>query len=302
MTIFKPQSLVFVRICPRDLPNVYDARLLTHTSNLAFSSQISTEGFYANENVDSFTVNGTVFNELFFARHSEESDPLFAIKESKAQQIIFTNTSMAVGVAYSGAPEVTGPVVTFRGDKSTDLRGVNLMDRVVFALEWDLEAKVSHWDATSYSNIVSILQPIRTLADLLNSVSSSAVICSSLTRLQIARELAKIYDSHHKLSASSTDSAQKAVYSSTDSATIWNALLTKLDGSTDTKIGYLAISILFRNTTPKAKDYEFKIHIKISSSTSSQDETAFLAQHGSGFTDSENLQSSGFTFNGFNSF
>ena len=92
------------------------------------------------------------------------------------------------------------------------------------------------------------------------------------------------------------------MYSSTDSVTVWNALLEKLDGSSDINIGYLAISILFRNTTPKAKDYEFKIHIKISSSPSSQNETSFLAQHSSGFTDSENLQRSGFTFNGFNSF
>ena len=102
--------------------------------------------------------------------------------------------------------------------------------------------------------------------------------------MQIARELAKTYDAYNELNASHADSAQKAVYSKSKSKDCWNELMAKLDGSTEKKIGYLAISILFRNTTPRAKDVEFKLHIKISSHLNSQTETAFLAQHPSGFT------------------
>ena len=75
----------------------------------------------------------------------------------------------------------------------------------------------------------------------------------------------------------------------------WNALLQKLDGTTQKKIGYLAVSILFRNTTPMAKDYEFKLHIKISSNPNSQDRTSFFLPHTGGFTDNLNIQISGFT-------
>ena len=75
----------------------------------------------------------------------------------------------------------------------------------------------------------------------------------------------------------------------------WNALLAKLDGTSPKKLAYLAISILFRNTTPKAKDYEFKLHIKISSHANSQNRTSFFAPHPSGFTNNLNVQISGFT-------
>tara|TARA_Y100000591_G_C21842055_1_gene706271 strand:+ start:2042 stop:2953 length:912 start_codon:yes stop_codon:yes gene_type:complete len=301
-TIFKPKSLVFVRICPKELTNVYDARLMTHLSNLAFSSQISANGFYTTTDFANYTLNGTSFNNIFFARHEEEDDPLFAIKQSNAQQIIFTNTPMAAGTVYTNSPEITGPVITYRGDKGNTLKGINLMDNVVHALECDLNAKASDWDSISYNNIVLALQPIRALSHLLTNTYSSAIICSSLSRSQIAIELAKIYDSHNGLSPSNSDSAQKAIYAQTNSNDMWNALMTKLDGSSQQKIGYLAISILFRNSTPRAKDYEFKIHIKISSNANSQDETAFLSQHSSGFSPGQNVQISGFTFKGFNSF
>ena len=297
-SFFKPQSVVFVRICPIEMPNVYDSRLITHSSNLALSSQLNTKskgGFYTNADFGTYSLSGEVFNNLFFARKDLEDDPLFAIKESNARNVIFTNVDLSNNFLYNGSPAVTGPVVTFRGDASGNVRGVNLMDCVVHGLEWDLEAKASKWDATSYANIVAILQPIRSLAHLLNSISSSAVVCCSLTRKQIAIELAKAYDAHHLISAGDNDSAQKAVYNEITSLNIWNALLGKLDGTNQKKIGYLAISILFRNTTPRAKDYEFKIHIKISSHTNSQSQTQFLKQHPSGFTDNNNIQISGFT-------
>ena len=280
---FRPQSVVFVRICPFDVPQIFDSRLITHTSNLAFSSQIAQDGFFTKSNFELFSLNGSVFDDLFFARKDVEDDPLFAIKESKARQIIFTNVAIAANVLYDASPAVTGPVVTFRGDKNNQIRGVNLMDNVVRSIEFDLSAKAHNWDAQSYANIVSLLQPIRALSNLLDSIYSSAVVCSSLTRLQIARELAKNYDAFNEINSADNNSAQKAVYAETTSQASWNALLTKLDGTTQKKVGYLAISILFRNSTPRAKDVEFKLHIKISSHTNSQTEAAFLAQHSSGF-------------------
>lgn len=280
---FRPQSVVFVRICPFDVPHVFDSRLTTHTSNLAFSSQIAQGGFYPSGNVELVTLKGSIFEELFFARKDIEDDPYFAIKESKARQIIFTNVAMGAGVLYTDSLAVTGPVVTFRGDKNNQMRGINLMDNVVRSIEFDLNTKANNWDAQSYANIVSLLQPIRALSNLLDSIYSSAVVCSSLTRLQIARELAKNYDAFNEMNSANNGSAQKAVYAEKTSANSWNALMTKLDGTTQKKIGYLAISILFRNSTPRAKDVEFKLHIKISSHTNSQTETDFLAQHPSGF-------------------
>lgn len=281
---FRPQSLVFVRICPFDVPQIFDSRLVTHSSNLCFSSQIAGEGFYPKNDHGVVTLSGEVFDELFFARRDEEDDPLFAIKASKARQIVFTNVTIAAGGLYDNSPEITGPVVTFRGDKNNFIRGINLMDNVVRSIEIDIQAKAQHWDTQSYANVVNLLQPIRTLTNLLDSIYSSAVVCSSLTRLQIARELAKTYDAYNELNPTHVDSAQKAVYSKTTSKESWNELMTKLDGSTEKKIGYLAISILFRNTTPRAKDVEFKLHIKISSHDNSQTESVFLSQHSSGFT------------------
>tara|TARA_Y100001970_G_scaffold250758_1_gene322867 strand:- start:1177 stop:2091 length:915 start_codon:yes stop_codon:yes gene_type:complete len=300
-SFFCPQSLVFVRISPSALGNVYDSRLITHTSNLAFSSQLNTRangGFYSKIDYGNYTLSGEVFNDIFFARQDTadpSNNPLFAIKESDARQIVFTNTSLAANLLYDGSPAVNGPVVTFRGDSSGNTRGVNFMDIVVFALEYDLCAKASQWDATSYANIVHSLQSIRALSNLLDSTYNSTVVCSSLTRLQITRELAKTYDAHHQLNAAHTNSAQKAVYSKTNSLDAWNALLQKLDGTTNKKIGYLAISILFRNTTPLAKDYEFKLHIKLSSNANSQNRTNFFFPHNGGFTDNANIQISGFT-------
>ena len=280
---FRPQSVVFVRICPFDVPQIFDSRLVTHTSNLAFSSQIPQDGFYTSSNFGKYSLSGTVFESLFFARKDEEDDPYFAIKQSKARQIVFTNVAMGANVLYTGSPAITGPVVTFRGDKNNQMRGVNLMDNVVRSIEFDLNAKASDWDAQSYANIVSLLQPIRALSNLLDSIYSSAVVCSSLTRLQIARELAKNYDAFNEINSADDASAQKAIYAETTSASSWTALMTKLDGTTQKKVGYLAISILFRNSTPRAKDVEFKLHIKISSHTDSQNESEFLAQHSSGF-------------------
>ena len=280
---FRPQSVVFVRICPFDVPQVFDSRLITHTSNLAFSSQIAQDGFFTKSNFELYSLKGSVFDDLFFARKDVEDDPLFAIKESKARQIIFTNVAIGANVLYDNSPAVTGPVVTFRGDKNNQMRGVNLMDNVVRSIEFDLCARANNWDAQSYANIVSLLQPIRALSNLLDSIYSSAVVCCSLTRLQIARELAKNYDAFNEINSADNNSAQKAVYAETTSQAGWNALLSKLDGTTQKKVGYLAISILFRNSTPRAKDVEFKLHIKISSNPNSQTEAAFLAQHSSGF-------------------
>ena len=300
-SFFCPQSLVFVRISPSALDNVYDSRLITHTSNLAFSSQLNTRSngsFYSKVDYGNYTLSGEIFNDIFFARQDasdSENDPLFAIKESDARQIVFTNTSLAAGLLYTNSPAINGPVVTFRGDSSGNTRGVNFMDTVVFALEYDLCSKASQWDANSYANIVHCLQSIRALSNLLDSTYNSAVVCSSLTRLQITRELAKTYDAHHSLNAAHVNSAQKAVYGETNSLDSWKALLQKLDGTTQKKIGYLAISILFRNTTPMAKDYEFKLHIKISSHANSQNRTSFFLPHIGGFTDNLNIQISGFT-------
>ena len=300
-SFFCPQSLVFVRISPSALGNVYDSRLITHTSNLAFSSQLNTRGnggFYSKVDFGDYTISGEVFNDIFFARKDTadpSNNPLFAIKESDARKIVFTNTTLAANLLYSGSPTINGPVVTFRGDVSGNVRGLNIMDTVVFALEYDLCAKASQWDANSYANIVHCLQSIRALSNLLDSSYNSAVVCSSLDRLQITRELAKTYDAHHNLNAAHTNSAQKAVYNETNSLDSWNALLSKLDGTSSKKIGYLAISILFRNTTPLAKDYEFKLHIKISSHSNSQDRTKFYKSHPSGFTNTLNVQISGFT-------
>jgi len=299
-SFFNPQSIVFVRITPHEIPNVYDSRLITHTSNLAFSSQLHEKaegGFFCKRDEGIHSLSGEVFDTLFFDYYgdSQDDDPLFAIKESNARKVIFTNTDMSGGLLYSGSSPVTGPVVTFRGDASGNVKGVNIMDSVVFGLEWDLIARASTWDAVSYANVVALLQPIRALSHLLNSQTCPAVVCSSMTRLQITRELAKAYDAHHILNASSHDSAQKAVYAETTSKNAWNALLGKLDGSTGRKIGYLAISILFRNTTPRAKDYEFKIHIKISSNVNSQNMDEFLKQDPSGFTNNTYVQISGFT-------
>jgi len=299
-SFFKPQSVVFVRISPQDIPNVYDSRLITHTSNLAFSSQLhakSSGGFFCTQDFGQHSLSGEVFDSLFFDYYngSQDEDPLFAIKESNARKIIFSNVDMSGGLLYTGSPAVTGPVVTYRGDVSGNVKGVNFMDAVVFGLEWDLNAKASTWDATSYANVVSILQPIRALSHLLNSQAHPADVCSSLTRVQIARELANAYDAHHIINAANANKEQKAVYAQTTSKTAWQALLLKLDGSTAKKIGYLAISILFRNTTPRAKDYEFKIHIKISSNVNSQTQDQFLIQEVSGFTDTTYVQISGFT-------
>ena len=280
-------SLVFVRICPQDLTNVFDSRLMTHTSNLVFSSQISNEGFYN----ETYTLSGSVFNDLFFARGDTISDPYFAIKEGEAQQIIFANTNMVAGSIYTGSPVITGPVITFRGNKLNALSGVNLMDRVVNALESDLQTKSTDWDSTSFANIVNVLQPIKALSHLLGNAYNRTVVCSSLTRSQIAIELSKIYDKNNDLTAASTGSAQKAVYEKTDSKEMWDALLLKLDGSTAKKIGYLAISIYFKNSTPKAKDYEFRIHIKISSNPSAQTELDFLKQHVNGFDPDQDFNS-----------
>jgi hypothetical protein len=295
-----PSSLVFVRICPPDLCNIVDTRLISHVSNLAFSSQISNQGFYPDGATDAlangselwlYTVSGEVFENLFFARKDSEEDPLFAINESDARKIIFTDTPLSTGILYDSSPVVNGPVITFRGDKlqytndasgvllyyNPSFKGVNLMDTVVRALEYDLEAEADKWDTSSYANVISLLQPLRALSNLLGTIKS--VICASLSRKQIAYELAKIYDSANNLTPANINSAQRAVYSVTGSQSIWDKLMTKLDGTTTSKIGYLAISVLFRNTTPRAKDYDFRIHIKISSHSLAMNKEKFLEQY-----------------------
>ena len=300
-SIFSPQSLVFVRIAPGALNNVFESRLITHTSNLAFTSQLNTKsggGFFTKSDFGAYSLSGEVFNDIFFARNDStdiSDNPLFAIKESNARNIVFTNTNLAQELLYTSSPAITGPIVTFRGDVSGNVRGVNFMDVVVFALEYDLCAKASQWDANSYANLVHVLQPIRALSNLLNSTYNPAVVCSSLNRWEITRELAKTYDAHHLYNAAHANSAQKSVYSKTNSLDAWKALLSKLDGTSQKNVGYLAISILFKNSTPLAKDYEFKLHIKISSHADSNTKTKFFAQSTSGFTNNLNVQISGFT-------
>ena len=63
---FRPQSVVFVRICPFDVPQVFDSRLITHTSNLAFSSQIAQDGFFTKSDFELFTLKGSVFDDFIF--------------------------------------------------------------------------------------------------------------------------------------------------------------------------------------------------------------------------------------------
>ena len=67
-SFFCPQSLVFVRISPSALTNVYDSRLITHTSNLAFSSQLNTKGnggFFSKVDYGNYSLSGEIFNSIF---------------------------------------------------------------------------------------------------------------------------------------------------------------------------------------------------------------------------------------------
>ena len=178
-----------------------------------------------------------------------------------------------------------------------NLTGVNLMDKVVSNIEKDLCAKVNKWDTCSYSQVINLLQPMKNLAGLMSCATDAAsaiVACCSFTKRQLAIELAKVYDSQHSLAASHTNSAQKAVYATSTSATAWAAMMTKLDGTTADKVGYVAISLLFKNTTVGVKNTEFKFHIKVSSHANSQNFTE-LTTPAASFGTTSVAQVSGFS-------
>ena len=292
-------SITFVRVCPNDLPTIEITANKNYSVDLGFASQFSVDvsgGFYPTTGMGSYTFNGGIFSSTFF-NAPLEADPLFAISESNAKSVVFTNTPLGAGTMYNGSPAINGPVLSFIVESSGNLTGINLMDKVVSNIEKDLCAKVSKWDACSYSQVINLLQPMKNLAGLMNcatDATSAIVACCSFTKRQLAIELAKVYDAQHSLAASNINSAQKAVYSTSTSTAAWTSMMTKLDGTTADKVGYVAISLLFKNTTVGVKNTEFKFHIKLSSHGNSQNFTE-LSTPATAFGSSSSTQVSGFS-------
>jgi len=275
------KSITFVRVCPSDLPTVHIESVKNYIVDLGFASQFSVDasgGFYPVTGMGAYTLTGSVFSSTFF-NAPLEADPLFAISESNAKSIVFTNAPLGAGTMYTGSPSVNGPVLSLIVETSGNLTGVNLMDKVVSNIESDLCAKVSKWDTCSYSSVINLLQPMKNLAGLMScagDADSAITACCSFSKKQLSVELAKVYDAQHSLAASNASSAQSAVFGTSTSAGAFIALMTKLDGSSADKVGYVAISLLFKNTTTGVKNTEFKFHIKISSHTDSIDFTQLV--------------------------
>lgn len=72
-------------------------------------------------------------------------------------------------------------------------------------------------------------------------------------------------------------------------------MMTKLDGSTADKVGYVALSLLFKNTTAGVKNTEFKFHIKVSSHANSKNFTELTTPSPQGFGSLAANQVSGFS-------
>lgn len=294
------KSITFVRVCPNELPSVQLAEARHYSVDLGFANQFSKDvsgGFYPTSQMGDYTFNGGIFSSTFF-NAPLEADPLFAISESNAKAIIFTNVPLGAGTMYNGSPAVNGPVLSLIVESSGNLTGINLMDKVVSNIEKDLCAKVSRWDTCSYSEVINLLQPMKNLASLMSCAADSAsaiVACCSFTKKQLAIELAKVYDAQHSLAASNTNSAQKSVYGSSTSAAAWAAMMTMLDGSSADKVGYVAISLLFKNTTVGVKNTEFKFHIKVSSHSNSSNFAELTTPAPQGFGSLAGAQVSGFS-------
>tara|TARA_B110000444_G_C18843826_1_gene600619 strand:+ start:573 stop:1466 length:894 start_codon:yes stop_codon:yes gene_type:complete len=294
------KSITFVRVCPNELPSIELTASKHYSVDLGFASQFSEDvsgGFYPTNGMGDYTFNGDNFSSTFF-NAPLESDPLFAISESNAKAIVFTNTPLGAGTMYNGSPAINGPVMSLIVESSGNLTGVNLMNKVVSNIERDLCAKVNRWDTCSYSEVINLLQPMKNLAGLMSCATDAAsaiVACCSFTKKQLAIELAKVYDAQHSLAASNTSSAQKSVYATSTSATAWSAMMDKLDGTTSDKIGYVAISLLFKNTTVGVKNTEFKFHIKVSSHTNAMNFTELTTPAAQGFGSLAGAQVSGFS-------
>ena len=294
------KSITFVRVCPNELPSIELAEAKHYTIDLGFASQFSADvsgGFYPTSGFGSYSFNGTDFASSFF-NAPLEADPLFAISESNAKSIIFTNVPLGAGTMYNGSPDINGPVLSLIVETSGNLTGVNLMDKVVANIERDLCAKVNRWDTCSYSQVINLLQPMKNLAGLMNcagDATNAIGTCCSFTKRQLAIELAKVYDAQHSLAASNTASAQKAVYATSTSTSAWTAMMTKLDGTTADKVGYVAISLLFKNTTVGVKNTEFKFHIKVTSHTDSSNFAVLTTPAAQGFGAASGAQVTGFS-------
>jgi len=294
------KSITFVRVCPNELPSVSLAEAKHYSVDLGFANQFSEDvsgGFYPTTGMGEYTFNGGIFSSTFF-NAPLESDPLFAISESNAKAIVFTNSPLGAGTMYNGSPAINGPVMSLIVESSGNLTGINLMDKVVSNIEKDLCAKVSRWDTCSYTEVLNLLQPMKNLASLMSCAADSAsaiVACCSFSKKQLAIELAKVYDSQHSLAASDASSAQNAVYATSTSATAWSAMMTKLDGSTADKVGYVALSLLFKNTTAGVKNTEFKFHIKVSSHANSKNFAELTTPSPQGFGSLAASQVSGFS-------
>jgi len=294
------KSITFVRVCPNELPSIELSASKHYSIDLGFASQFAQDasgGFYPIVDFGKFTFNGGVFASTFF-NAPLEADPLFAISESNAKSIVFTNVPLGAGMMYNGSPAINGPVMNLIVETSGNLTGVNLMDKVISNIEKDLCAKVNKWDACSYSEVINLLQPMKNLAGLMScagDATSSIISCCSFTKKQLSVELAKVYDAQHSLAASNTSSAQKAVYSTSTSTASWLAMVALLDGTTADKVGYVAISLLFKNTTVGVKNTEFLFHIKISNHANSTNFTELTTPAPQGFGADAGAQVSGFS-------
>lgn len=186
-------------------------------------------------------------------------------------------TMIGVSGEYANGVPQAGSALTHISDRArTDqsgsgdsaqvsISGVSVLNDITDSIVYDLGLPHDAWDSCSYMNVVNELQDIHSLGDVNKTLGKKNQACS-LSIESLVHEIAASYDKNMGIKAMYTSSAINKLYTNG----LDNSIKTALSGTTQNSRQVLAISVLFKNSTPGVRNVEFRIHFIVSNLNGNQ--------------------------------
>ena len=267
-------TIVFARIVPSELNivttennNVIDLALCCQLRDPATGDDIwQSKG--ANNVAQQNVLNWKSFVESFYGG----GDGDFGVSQVAGRML----TMIGVSGEYANGVPQAGSALTHMSDRGrTDkhasnsqvsVSGVSVLNDVIDSVVYDLGLPHDAWDSCSYMNVVEQLQDVHTLGDVTRISGKTQQSCS-LSMASLVHEIASNYDENVGVNADDgTRSAVNKLYASglEDAITLAMGDDTTTPGAqAANKRHVLALSVMFKNSTPGVRNVEFRIHFLV---------------------------------------
>lgn len=269
--ISSSSAIVFARIVPSEINiittennNVIDLALCVQvrdptTGNDVWQSKVVAKHAHR-------VLSWTSFVESFYGG----GDGDFGVSTVAERMLTMIGVS---GEHVNGIPQASSALTHLSDRGRTDsngtgcsISGVSILNDVIDSIVLDLGLPHEAWDSCSYINVVSQLQDVHSLGEVLAIRGQMQPSCS-LSMSALVHEICAAHDQNLAFKATHTKSAVGALYTSGLEAGIDAAMgdnhvaAGSVPATVANQTHILILSIMFKNSTPGVRNVEFRIHM-----------------------------------------